>query len=207
MKKLAILLAILFVGVLSYSQESDFNRSFRIGLGSSIGYAQPIRFERINNLTKYQGRGIKIVNMDITKFFNNHNAIKVGLSYSKVKVKIDPKTEFDIPIPPFTESFDIISVPISYNFYFKKLYYIGVGTILDFEIPNYDREIITDKQSGLGLILEAGKEFKINWFTIQVAPCLQLHSFAPFSTMTGQQRLFVASINIGINYSFKQNSH
>jgi hypothetical protein len=204
MKKAIFSLAFCSIVLATYAQDSDFNRSFRIGISTSLGINQPIRFEKSYVNATFHGKMTSSFNLDFTKFLANKNAIKVGILYSKSFVEVKFIAQGGMPpVSPHTESFKIISIPISYNFYFPKLYYIGIGTILDFEIPDLNEMIITDRQSGFGLTLEAGKELRIKRVTINISPSLQLHSFAPIQTSTAQQRLFVAALNIGINYNLK----
>jgi hypothetical protein len=204
MKKAIFLLTFCSIVVASYSQDTVLNRSYRIGFSAGLGIGQPIRFEKSTEITNFYGKATNSFNLNFSKFFPNHNALQIGFTYSQYKVEITTDEQNGMPpISPHNESFNIISIPISYNKYFQNLFYIGFGTILDFELPGNSEWIITDKQSGLGLMIEGGKEFRIKRVTINISPNLQLHSFAPFVTVDQQQRMLVAKINIGINYNLK----
>lgn len=63
------------------------------------------------------------------------------------------------------------------------------------------KPVWVDPQSGFGLTLGAGKEYRVKDFVINLSPVAELHSVVPFTEEEFQQRLFVIALRIGISYN------
>ena len=96
------------------------------------------------------------------------------------------------------ETLHTVTVPILVNAYSKMNFFVSLGPIIDFNLPR-ERSKFTDTQDGVGFSLAAGKEFRINKFTIDLSPSLEIHSLFPFSSVSGQQRFFVYAAKLGFN--------
>ena len=204
MKKIVVINLLLFLVQSSSSQDNDFNRSLRIGVKTMVGTCQPIRFEQIDADAGYNGKFTNSLGLDFSKFFSNKNALQFGIIYSKYRVTFSSINNPSFPpIDPFDEEIEILSIPINFQKIFGHLFYVGLGTLLDFELSRDSPWYLLDTQSGFGLNIEVGKEFQFNRLTLNIAPCVQLHSFAPFKTEQFQQRMFAALIQVGLYYNFK----
>jgi len=64
-----------------------------------------------------------------------------------------------------------------------------------------EKPVRLDAQTGFGLTLGAGREFRTRWITFNISPGLELHSVVPFTEDTYHQRLFVAGLKIGLSYN------
>ena len=124
------------------------------------------------------------------------NKIEIGACYSVHKVALaftfDPN-----PNNEASETFETFNVPIILKHNLKNSYFLAAGTIIDIGLPR--RSLFTDTQTGFGLSMGGGKEFKVKNFIIDITPNLEIHSVVPFSSVSGQQRLTVLGLRIGIN--------
>ena len=100
----------------------------------------------------------------------------------------------------YTETFRTISIPVTFKRYLKNNFFISAGTIVDFALQ--DKPVRLDTQTGFGLTIGAGREFRINSFVLDLAPGVDLHSVVPFISEDNQQRLVVAGLRIGLSYNF-----
>jgi hypothetical protein len=131
---------------------------------------------------------------------SNTTRIEISPRYSwhKIGFELSPPIYDERKI--YTETFELISIPVSFKRYLDFNFYISAGTIVDFAYNGKPARI--DPQSGFGLSLGAGREFRINNFIIDLAPGVELHSVVPFTSEDNQQRLLFAGLRIGFSYNF-----
>lgn len=169
-----------------------------------IGICQPIRFERVDEDISFEGKFTNSIGLDFSKFIHDKNAIQFGILYSTYRTGVEIIAgSVPPPLDPYTEEINMLSIPISYQRFFKNFFFVSIGSILDFELSRKSDYTLVDTQSGFGLTLSAGKEFHFNRLTLNLAPCLQIHSFVPIKTERYQQRLSAAILQMGLYYNFK----
>jgi hypothetical protein len=167
-----------------------------IGVYTNVGINQPIRLSSINDETSYYGRGSYTAGVKFSRFLSYRNKIEVGACYSVHKVAFTFSFDPD-PDRKATETFETFNIPIILKNYLKNNYFLSVGTIIDIGLPRHS--LFTDTQTGFGLSIGGGKEFLVKNFIIDITPNLEIHSIVPFSSVSGQQRLTVLGLRIGIN--------
>jgi len=181
------------------NSNTPFQRDSRLGLYFNLGRCQPIHFEKSD--VGYTGKESYSFEFNYLKSFSKHINIEIGFSYSTYKVRVEP-----ISLPgrpePHIESINTLSIPILYDIFSKKLFHFGFGTVIDFSLPHNSYS-----QSGFGFLLNFGKEFPIDRFTIDVSPNLGFHSLIPFkseNTSHVMSHVMIQyGIKIGINYNLK----
>jgi hypothetical protein len=99
----------------------------------------------------------------------------------------------------YTESFELLSIPVTLRRYLNYDFFISAGTVVDFAINGRPKWV--DPQSGLGLTLGAGKEFIKGNIVMDISPGVELHSVVPFVSEDFQQMLLVCGLRIGICFS------
>jgi len=204
MKKTVVIYLALFLFYNSYSQDNVDSRNFKIGITSMVGICQPIRFERVDEDVSFEGKFTSSIGIDFSKFIRDKNAIQFGILYSTYRTRVEIIAgSIPPPMDPFTEEINMLSIPISYQRFFNHFFFVSIGSILDLELSRNSDFTLVDTQSGFGLTFSAGKEFHFNRLTLNLAPCLQIHSFAPIKTERYQQRLSAAILQMGLYYNFK----
>ena len=199
-KGFLILLCFLIFGSV-FAQEKDSGRGFRAGLIAYGGWNLPVRVT-----TKY-------ITEETGPWYGNQTwAEGICLSWivsGQYRIEIAPryswhKTGFELSPPIYdektiyTETFELITIPLTFRRYLDNFFFISTGTIVDFSFRGTPEWI--DPQSGFGLSLSAGKEFHIRNLVIDVSPFAELHSVVPFTHEDNQQRLFMGAMRIGISY-------
>ena len=203
MKKFVMFIFIFSVCSISFSQDQKTNypyqRDSRLGFYFNFGRCLPVHFEKSD--VSYNGEATFSYEINYLKSFSKHLNFEIGLSYTSYKVRVEP---IDLPgMPdPYTESFSTLSIPILYDLFSNKLFHIGFGTVIDWTLP-HDSYLFVDSQSGLGFLLNFGKEFPIDRFTIDVSPNLGFHSLIPFKSENTSHVMIQYGIKIGINFNLK----
>ena len=195
MKKTILTFAFLCSGLMIYSQD-QVSKNVMIGVFTNIGVNQPIRFSSFSDEVSYYGRGSYTAGIKFSRFISSKEKIEVGACYSVHKVaftfSFDPN-----PGRKPSETFETFNIPIILKSYFKKNYFLSTGTIIDIGLPR--NSLFTDTQTGLGLSFGFGKDISIKNFILDITPNLEIHSLVPFSSVSGQQRLLVLGLRIGLN--------
>jgi hypothetical protein len=202
-KRILFLLFILPFATM-YAQEKDFNRDLMAGVYASGGLNMPVRLT-----TKYI--------TEETSPWHGFESLSAGVRFSGM---VSPEYRFEIAAcwsfhkigfelsPPiydesktYIETFETISIPVTFKRYLQNNFFFSAGTIIDFAL--HDNPVRLDAQTGFGLTIGAGREFRTRWFTFDLAPGLELHSVVPFTEDNYHQRLFVAGLRIGFSYNFR----
>ncbi len=200
MKKTAILFFFVLIHGSVYSQDSGYNSNIMIGVFTNVGINQPIRFQKVSNASDsrvYHGNGSYSAGVKFSKSFSSKYKLELGAVYSVHKVGFeDPEY-----MPPtgivYHETFETFNIPIILKTYLKNNYFLSIGTLIDIGLPR--NSLWTDTQTGFGLNFGGGKDFLIKNFILDITPNLEIHSVVPFSSVSGQQRLVVFGIRVGLN--------
>lgn len=203
-KGLLILICIMIFGSVK-AQDSVTIGGFRAGVTGFGGWNLPVRMT-----DRYV--------TEETSPWHGSQAWSAGISLSwmpggQYRMEIAPRyswhrTGFELSPPIFdektiyTETFELISIPFTFKRYLDNQYFISSGTIIDFAFSGKPQRV--DPQSGIGLSLGAGKEFRIKNFVIDVSPFAELHSIVPFESVDNQQRLFLGAMRISVSYNLKR---
>ena len=120
-----------------------------------------------------------------------------GLCYQFAQVEYTP----NMNTGDFSGQIDKISV-ISFNFSTiyksKKDFYLSLNPMVTLQL-NYNSDLITDKQSGLGLSFSVGKYFNLNdKLRLNVEPKLWIHNIVPFTNENLPLRLTTFGLNLGL---------
>jgi hypothetical protein len=202
MKKTFLLVFFVILHATIFSQDRSFSRNIMIGVYANGGWNMPVRLT-----TKYI--------TEETSPWHGYESWSAGASFSGMlsalyRIEIAAcyswhKTGFELSPPIYTEkkiyteTFETITIPVTLKRYFQNNYFFSAGTIIDFALDN--KPVRLDTQSGFGLSIGAGREFRTRWITLDLAPELQLHSVVPFTEANYQQRLFVAGLTIGLSFN------
>lgn len=200
-KRILLLLLVLPFGFIR-AQDKIPARNFMAGVYATGGWDLPVRVT-----TKY-------ITEDTSPWHGNqswsagaHVSVMVSEFY---RIEIAPryswhKTGFELSPPIYdekkiyTETFELISIPVTFKRYLDNYFFVSAGTIIDFTFKGEPEWV--DPQSGFGLTLGAGREFRMKNFVIDLSPLAELHSVVPFASEDNQQRLFVGAIRIGISFN------
>jgi hypothetical protein len=204
MKRIILLLLIIFLFVFSplFAQEGRSGRNIMAGFYTGGGINMPVRLT-----TKYITEetspwhvgdswftGIKVSGM-----VSDHYRLEVAACYS------GHRTSFELSPPiykekkVYSETFEMLSIPVALKRYLQNDYFLSAGTIIDFSLNSKPEWL--DLQTGFGLTLGAGREFRTRWITFDLSPGLELHSVIPFTEDAYHQRLLVAGLRIGFSYN------
>ena len=107
--------------------------------------------------------GVKISGM-----VTSHYRLEIAGCFSgnTVGFKLSPPIYNEKKI--YTESFRTISIPVTLKRYLLKNFFFSAGTIIDFALQ--DKPVWLDTQTGFGLTIGAGKEFRIKNLVFNVSP-------------------------------------
>jgi hypothetical protein len=202
MKKRILFLLFVLPCAAIYAQDKDFDKDIMIGVFANGGWNMPVRLttkyitEETSPWYGYESwsAGIKFSGM-----LSVHYRIEIAACYSGYKIGFELSPPIYTEKKIYTETFETISIPVTFKRYLQKNFFFSAGTIIDFALE--DKPVRLDTQSGFGLSIGAGREFRTRWITLDLAPELQLHSVVPFTEDDYQQRLFVAGIKIGLSFN------
>jgi len=203
MRKLILfLLVVLPFGAL-FAQEKEFERSIMAGVYTGGGINMPLRLT-----TKYiteetsPWHGFESLSAGIRFSWMATPEYRIEIaacwSFHKIGFELSPPIYDESKV--YTETFETISIPLTLKRYLRNNFYFSAGTIVDFAF--HDKPVRLDAQTGFGLTIGAGREFRTRWVTFDISPGLELHSVVPFTEENYHQRLFVAGLKIGFSYNF-----
>ena len=200
MKKSVLLILFAPLYVVTYSQDPGKNLKAEnvIGIYSDIGICQPLGHNRHGGIVSSNGKEAFSLGLKYLKPISQKLKLETGICYSKHTIVNHLVLEPDLN-DNLTESLRTISIPVLLKRYYPKNYFISLGTMIDFTLSRAGGWAITDPQSGLGLILGAGKEILIDKFSIDIEPNLAIHSLTPSHNLKNRQRLFFLGLNIGLD--------
>lgn len=201
-KSILFLLVVLPFAALS-AQEREFYRSIMAGFYAGGGINMPVRLttkyitEETSPWHGYQAWSAGVhVSLMVSEFYR----IEIAPRYSwhKIGFELSPPIYDEKKI--YTETFELISIPVTFKRYLSDNFFISAGTIVDFAYKG--KPVRVDPQSGFGLTLGAGREYRIHKYVINLAPEVELHSVVPFTYEDNQQRIFIAGLRIGFSFNF-----
>jgi hypothetical protein len=192
MKKLTCIFCFIFACAASFSQTKN-NISFYYGFASDF---------KTHNLTgDWQNpRNSYAIDLSYSHILYKSFSIETGLEYSKHTIE----TGFDAePDRPFEYSdLHLLCIPIYLMYTFLKYFFLNSGISLDYDF-NRAKTYPMDDQSGIGLGIGIGGEFRVNNINFTVNPLLKCHSVIPFNKNNyTQQNLVESGIKFGIGYNF-----
>lgn len=203
-KGLIFLLCALTFGSV-YPQGRDTVGGFRAGVNGFGGWNLPVRMTDryiTEETSPWHGNQTWSGGISFSWMVAGHYRMEVAPRYSwhKMGFELSPPVYDEKTI--YTETFELLSVPLSFKRYLDNNYFVSAGTIVDFTFGGKPEWI--DPQSGFGISLGAGKEFHVKNFVIDVSPFAELHSVVPFESEDNQQRLFLGALRVGISYNWKR---
>jgi len=146
------------------------------------------------------GRNIKLgFSTSFEYLFRSDKKINLGFGtcYQFAQIEYTP----NMNTGEFTGQIDKISI-ISFNFSsiykLKKDFYLSLNPMVNFQL-NYNSDLMTDKQSGIGLSFSCGKYFKLNEkLRLNIEPKLWIHNIVPFNAESLPLRLTTLGLNLGL---------
>lgn len=202
MKKRILLLLLVLPFPFIQAQDKVPGRNFMAGVYATGGWNLPVRMTTkyiTEDTSPWHGNQSWSAGAYVSLMVSEFYRIEIAPRYSwhKIGFELSPPIYNEKKI--YTETFELVSIPVTFKRYLDKEFFISAGTIVDF---SYKRKPEwTDPQSGFGLTLGAGREFRIKDIVIDVSPGVELHSVVPFSSVDNQQRLFVGALRIGISFN------
>jgi hypothetical protein len=205
MKKTILFIFLVSISALIYSQDHGSNEEMMpkntIGIYSNIGICQPLRFTTMHDNVTPHGKETYSFGLKYLRSLSNKFGLEMSLCYSKYNIRNHLIIDTPLPInESLAESFRTITIPILLRRYYPKNYFISFGTLIDFGLSRKGNYLITDTQTGFGLIACGGKEFRINKYSLDIGPNTEIHSLIPFSSKKNQQRLFVIGLKASLNF-------
>lgn len=203
MKKAILLLLFVLPCTASYSQDKDFDRDIMIGVYANGGWNTPVRLTTkyiTEQTSPWHGYESWSAGVNFSGMLSVHYRIEIAACYSGHKIGFELSPPIYTEKKIYTETFGIVSIPVTLKRYLQNNFFFSAGTIIDFAL--HDKPVRLDTQSGFSLTIGAGREFRTRRITLDLAPELQLHSVVPFTEAIYQQRLFVAGFRIGFSYNF-----
>jgi hypothetical protein len=158
MKKtiLFILMVLLYGG--SYAQDQEFDKDIMIGVCSGGGWNLPVRVTTkyiTEETSPWHGYESWSAGVKISGMVSEHYRIEISPRYSwhKIGFELSPPIYDERKI--YTETFELISIPVTFKRYLDYNFFISAGTMVDFAYNG--RPARVDPQSGFGLSLGAGR--------------------------------------------------
>jgi hypothetical protein len=202
MRKGLLLLILALPLAVIHAQLKDPDRDFMAGLYVKGGWNLPVRLTTkyiTEETSPWHGYQSWSAGGDVSWMVSEFYRIEIALCWSWHKIGFELSPPIYDKRKIYTESFSLISIPVTLKRYLYNNFFISAGTIVDFSYKGKPEWV--DPQSGFGLTLGAGWEFRIKDFAIDLSPVAELHSVVPFASEDNQQRLFVGAIRIGISYN------
>lgn len=202
MRKSLLLLILSMPLALIHAQGKRPDRDFTAGLYAEAGWNLPVRLTTkyiTEETTPWHGYQTWCAGGSVSWIISEFYRIEIApcWSWHKIGFELSPPIYDQSRI--YTESFSLLSIPITFKRYLHDSFFISAGTIVDFSYKGKPEWV--DPQSGLGLTLGIGWISRIKDLTIDLLPVTQLHSVVPFVSEDNQQWLFVSALRICISYN------
>jgi hypothetical protein len=120
----------------------------------------------------------------------------IGLTYqiSQVVIWIPDLSDFT----PAHERIDLFSISFKTRVKLPNEFYLSFDPSLDKQV-NYDRYHFADNQTGLGLSVGFGRNFRVSdGLFLNIEPRLWIHNLVPYNKLERPFMLAVAGINFGL---------
>lgn len=204
MRTSLLLLILVMPCALINAQEKRPDRDFTAGLYGEAGWNLPVRLTTkyiTEETSPWHGYQSWCAGGSISWMISEFYRIDIApcWSWHKIGFELSPPIYDQSRI--YTESFSLLSIPVTFKRYLHNSFFISAGTIVDFSYKEKPEWV--DPQSGLGLTLGIGWISRIEDFIIDLSPVARLHSVVPFVSEDNQQRLFVTALRICIGYNRK----
>ena len=202
MKKTILIILLVFLLAPSYSQDQDFYKDIMIGVYANGGINKPVRLTTkyiTEETSPWHGYESWSAGVRFSGMLSAHYRIEIAACYSGNKIGFELSPPIYTEKKIYIETFETVSIPVTLKRYLQNNFFFSAGTIIDFAVE--DKPVRLDTQSGFGLTIGAGREFRNRWITLELAPEIQLHSVVPFTEEIYQQRLLVAVLRIGFSYN------
>ena len=126
----------------------------------------------------------------------------MGLTYqiSQVVIWIPDLSDFT----PDHERIDLISISFKSKVKLPNEFYLSFDPSFDKQV-NYDRNHFADNQTGLGLSVGVGRNFRISdQLSLNIEPRVWIHNLVPYNKLERPFMLAVAGINFGLVLGHQQ---
>lgn len=197
MKNLIALVA--FTGILMNGLVAQ-NKSLNwLGINASVSAGELIRYgNETDGGISYNGKIGFLIGFGFTRVINDRFDFESGVEYSRHSFNSSYINDLGQSIRSFNpENVDLISVPANIRMKFRKQFFVTGGIQYDqrFNVPH---STTIDNQTGIGLNLKFGKEFKLSGQQILcISPEILIHSIVPFFPEKHQQRLTEIGLRLG----------
>lgn len=198
MKKITILISIITLNIVLIAQTDKSNW---VGINASISTGELIRFGgELDGGLSYNGDIGFLFGIGYSRRINNKFNLETGIDYSRNSFDyVYTNGEGQVIKSDSPENMDLLTIPINIKIKFKKKFFLITGIQYDQRFNSIKSPTI-DNQSGIGINLKIGRDFKItDKMILYVAPEIIIHSIIPFYPEKNQQRL----IEIGLRMSYK----
>ena len=202
MKRIILVLLVVFSFTALFSQEGKLGRDIKAGVYAGGGINMPVRLTTkyiTEETSPWHGFASYSAGVSFSGMVSPENRIEIAASWSHHKTGFELSPPIYDESKIYTESFETLNIPVTFKRYLRNNFFLSAGTMVDFALG--DKPVRLDVQTGIGLTLGAGREFRTRWITLDLSPGLELHSVVPFTEDTYHQRLFVAGLKIGLSYN------
>ena len=202
MKRIILVVLVVFSFTALFSQEGKFDRSIKAGVYAGGGINMPVRLTTkyiTEETSPWHGFASYSAGVSFSGMVSPVYRIEIAASWSHHKTGFELSPPIYDESKIYTESFETLNIPVTFKRYLRNNFFLSAGTMVDFALG--DKPVRLDVQTGIGLTLGAGREFRTRWITFNISPGLELHSVVPFTEDTYHQRLFVAGLKIGLSYN------
>lgn len=193
MKKLVLFLCIVSITAILSGQE------FRISIAPTFSNVYHTKYVKSSpyGATDFGYTG----NLDFMFVTNRKVDFGIGLGYqiSQVIIWIPDLSYFT----PDHERIDLFIISFKSKVKLPNKFYLSLDPSFDKQV-NYDRYHVADNQTGLGLSIGFGKNFRMsNGLLFNIEPRLWLHNLVPYYDLDRPFMLAVAGVNFGLVFGQK----
>jgi hypothetical protein len=184
-------------GLIAQTDKSNW-----VGVNASISSGVLMRFGgALDGGLSYNGDIGFLFGIGYSRLINDKLDFEIGIDYSRNSfdyVYTDGEGQVIYSVSP--ENIDLLTIPVNIKIKFKKQFFLSTGIQYDQRFMSIKSPTI-DNQSGIGLNLKFGRDFKItDKMILSLAPEIIIHCIIPFYPENNQQRL--TEIGLRISYRF-----
>lgn len=202
MKRTIFLLLFALQFAILFAQEREFDRSIMAGVYAGGGINMPVRLTTkyiTEETSPWHGFESLSAGVSLSGMVSPVYRIEIAAAWSFHRIGFELSPPIYKESRTYTESFNTLNIPVTFKRYLRNNFFLSAGTMVDFALS--DKPVRLDAQTGFGLTLGAGREFRTRWITFEISPGLELHSVVPFTEDNYHQRLFVAGLKLGLSYN------
>jgi hypothetical protein len=184
-------------GISAQSQSSQW-----LGLHTAILRGKLFSFDGQIGASETSGASGFLVGIGYIKSISVNCDIETGIDYSQRFLKITYVDDPNIDIENYNpEYFGLITIPVNVRLKLKHRFFISYGILIEQRI-NAKESSSFDNQSGIGMNIKFGKDFKISdKHSINIAPEILIHGIIPIPYQKFAKRL--TEIGLRISYNFR----